>query len=147
MINFDLMIYLLLSIFIVGSLGIWIYLFFILKKSFHFSPIILKSNKINTKKNLVSIIIPARNEEKYIRRLYFEHFKTTLYTIMKLSVVDDNSSDKTLEILLSFKNNNNTTKIKIFKAGKKPEDWVGKNWPCYVGYKNSRGESFTFYRC
>ena len=66
MINFDLMIYLLLSIFILGSFGIWIYLFFILKKSFQFSPIILKSNKINTKKNLVSIIIPARNEEKHI---------------------------------------------------------------------------------
>ena len=59
-------------------------------------------------------------------------------------MVDDNSSDKTLEILLSLKNNNNTTKIKILKAGKKPEDWVGKNWPCYVGYKNSRGDHLLF---
>ncbi len=143
MINFDLMIYLLLSIFIVGSLGIWIYLFFILKKSFHFSPIILKSNKISTRKNFVSIIIPARNEEKYIEDCILSILKQN-YTNYEIIVVDDNSSDKTLEILLSIKNNNNTTKIKVLKAGKKPEDWVGKNWPCYVGYKNSRGEHLLF---
>ncbi len=143
MINFDLMIYLVLSIFIIGSLGIWIYLFFILKKSFHFSPIILKSNKINSKKNLVSIIIPARNEEKYIENCILSLLKQH-YTNYEIIVVDDNSSDKTLEFLQTLKNNNNANKIRILKAGKKPEYWVGKNWPCYVGYKNSRGDYLLF---
>ncbi len=143
MINLQIIVYLVSSIFIIGSLGIWIYLFFTLKKSFHFSPIILKSNKINMKKNLVSIIIPARNEEKYIKNCISSLLNQN-YTNYEIIVVDDNSSDKTLEFLQSLKNTNNADKIRIFEAGKKPEDWVGKNWPCYVGYKNSRGDYLLF---
>ena len=54
-----------------GSFGIWIYLFFALKKSFDFSPKMIQSNKLQSKGSIddcyISIIIPARNEEKYIK--------------------------------------------------------------------------------
>ncbi len=68
MVDLELVIHLILSALVVGSLGIWIYLFLILKKSFHFSPQILKPDKTDLKNNFVSIIIPARNEEKFIKK-------------------------------------------------------------------------------
>ncbi len=131
----------LLSIIVAGSFGIWIHLFFTLKKSFQFSPGILKSNERNLKKNLVSVIIPARNEEKYIKNCILSLLNQHLGINYEIIIVDDNSSDNTLEVLKFFKNND---KIRVMEAGNKPEDWIGKNWPCYVGYKNSRGEYLLF---
>ena len=131
----------LLSIIVAGSFGIWIHLFFTLKKSFQFSPGILKSNERNLKKNLVSVIIPARNEEKYIKNCILSLLNQHLVINYEIIIVDDNSSDNTLEVLKFFKNND---KIRVMEAGNKPEDWIGKNWPCYVGYKNSRGEYLLF---
>lgn len=143
MLESELILNIFLSILVVGSLGIWIHLFFTLKKSFRFSPCISKPNESDLKNNLVSVIIPARNEEKYIKNcilslLSQQHSQHINYEII---VVDDNSSDKTLEVLQFFKNND---KIRIFEAGNKPEDWIGKNWPCYIGYKKSRGEYLLF---
>jgi chlorobactene glucosyltransferase len=46
-----------------------------------------------------------------------------------------------LEIVESFRN---TGKIKVFDAGQKPEGWIGKNWACYIGYQNSRGNYLLF---
>jgi chlorobactene glucosyltransferase len=131
----------LLSIIVAGSFGIWIHLFFTLKKSFQFSPCILKSNERNLKKNLVSVIIPARNEEKHIKNCILSLLNQHLGINYEIIIVDDNSSDNTLEVLKFFKNND---KIRVIEAGNKPEDWIGKNWPCYVGYKNSRGEYLLF---
>ena len=55
-----------------GSFGIWVYLLFALKKSFDFSPRIIHSNELQSRKSIddcfISIIIPARNEEKYIKK-------------------------------------------------------------------------------
>ena len=36
------------------------------------------------------------------------------------------------------------SRVRIFKAGGKPSGWVGKNWPCYVGYQNSKGKYLMF---
>jgi hypothetical protein len=36
------------------------------------------------------------------------------------------------------------TRIRIFKAGPKPVGWIGKNWPCYIGYANSKGKYLVF---
>jgi chlorobactene glucosyltransferase len=130
-----------LSVLVIGSFGIWIYLFFTLKKSFQFSPCILNSNERNLKNNLVSVIIPARNEEKYIKNCILSLLNQHQNINYEIIIVNDNSSDKTLEVLKFFKNNN---KIRVFEAGNKPEYWIGKNWPCYVGYKNSRGEYLLF---
>jgi chlorobactene glucosyltransferase len=89
----------------------------------------------------VSVIIPARNEEKYIKNCILSLLNQHLGINYEIIIVDDNSSDNTLEVLKFFKNND---KIRVMEAGNKPEDWIGKNWPCYVGYKNSRGEYLLF---
>ncbi|MBA3749617.1 MAG: glycosyltransferase [Nitrosopumilus sp.] len=130
-----------MSILVVGSLGIWLHLFFILKKSFNFSPSISKSNPINVKNILVSIIIPARNEEKFIQ-MCLSSLLNQHYNNYEIIIVDDNSTDKTLEITRSLKRKND--KIRIIEAGEKPEGWIGKNWPCYVGYQQSKGRYLLF---
>jgi glycosyltransferase involved in cell wall biosynthesis len=140
MINFELVFIIVLSILTLGSLGIWVHLFLILRKSFKFSPRLLKPNDSETKSSFVSVIIPARNEEKLIRKCLSSLLNQN-HSNYEIIVIDDDSSDKTIEKTQSL---TNTGKIRIIKAGKKPEGWVGKNWPCYVGYKYSKGNYLLF---
>ena len=125
---------------VVGAFGIWLYLLFILKKSFDKSPIIKggRENTINC--DLLSVIIPARNEEKYIKNCVQSILNQTAKAYEVL-IVDDSSEDSTLAIVESFKNN---PKVRIIPAGPKPDGWIGKNWPCYVGYKNAKGKYLMF---
>jgi glycosyltransferase involved in cell wall biosynthesis len=140
MINLIFVFVIVLSLLTVGSLGIWIYLFFILKKSFKLSPRVLKSNEMETKNSFVSIIIPARNEEKLIKKC-LSSLLNQKHSNYEIIIVDDDSTDKTLEEIQSL---TKTNKIRIIKAGKKPGGWIGKNWPCYVGYKHSKGDYLLF---
>ncbi len=56
------------------------------------------------KKPLVSIIIPAFNEEKVIERL-LKSIKEQSYTNIEIIVIDDGSSDKTVEIAKKYTKN------------------------------------------
>lgn len=132
---------LLLSVIILGSLGIWAYLFFILKRSFNLSPNVNETDNSDTKLDLlVSVIIPARNEEKYIQKC----ISSLLHQSSKrfeLILVDDNSTDNTLNLIEHYKDD---PRVRIIKAGEKPLGWIGKNWPCFVGYSNSKGKYLLF---
>lgn len=130
----------LFSVIVLGAFGIWIYLLVVLKRSFTLSPVILKGNDYHGDGDLISVIIPARNEEKYIQKCVASLLDQNIdnYEIL---LVDDNSTDSTFEIIQRFQEN---TRIRIFKAGPKPEGWIGKNWPCYIGYTNSRGNYLMF---
>ncbi len=121
-------------------MGIWVHLFLILRKSFKFSPRLLKPNDNETKSSFVSIIIPARNEEKLIKKCLSSLLNQN-HSNFEIIVIDDDSSDKTIDKIQSL---TNTDKIRIIKAGKKPEGWIGKNWPCYLGYKYSKGNYLLF---
>jgi chlorobactene glucosyltransferase len=139
-VEISLLINVLLSIIMLGSCGIWIYLFSVLRRSFNLSPKINSDNSLNLEGELISIIIPARNEEKYI----LECIQSLLHQNMKnyeLLLIDDNSTDSTLELMESFKQD---PRVRILKAGEKPAGWVGKNWPCYIGYQNSKGKYLMF---
>ena len=141
MIDFETVFIIVLFILTVGSLGIWLHLFLILKKSFKFSPRLLKPNGVDTKiGSFVSIIIPARNEEKLIKKCLSSLVNQT-HSNYEIIVIDDDSTDKTIEKIQSLTNDD---KIRIIKAGKKPKGWVGKNWPCYIGYKYSKGNYLLF---
>ncbi len=141
MIDFETVFIIVLFILTVGSLGIWLHLFSILKKSFKFSPRLLKPNGVDTKKgSFVSIIIPARNEEKLIKKCLSSLLNQT-HSNYEIIVIDDESTDKTIEKIQSLTNDD---KIRIIKAGKKPKGWIGKNWPCFIGYKYSKGNYLLF---
>jgi len=92
-----------------------------------------------TNKNFkVSIIIPARNEEKNLPKLLKTLSKQT-YPLHEIIVVNDNSTDGTAKIARSFKN------VKLVNLNKEPpEGWLGKPWACWNGFKNSSGDLLVF---
>ena len=78
----------------------------------------------------VSIVIPARNEEEWIRDSFLSILNLN-YPQFEIIIVDDNSTDKTLEILndiLNFKPME-TQYIKHFKDGKVREILKSDKYP------------------
>ncbi|MBO8161859.1 MAG: glycosyltransferase family 2 protein [Thermosipho sp. (in: Bacteria)] len=97
----------------------------------------LKSQKTQNSYK-VSVIIPARNEEKNIRKI-LESLKNQNYPIAEIIVVDDNSKDNTAKVAKSFEN----VKVVTLKS-EPPEGWLGKPWACWNGYKISTGDILIF---
>ncbi len=84
----------------------------------------------------VSVIIPARNEEKRIRRLLDSLTRQTLQPF-EIIVVDDSSEDETKNIVRSYG-------LKVVDAGDLPDHWLGKPWACWQGARTAKGEIFVF---
>lgn len=81
----------------------------------------------------VSVIIPARNEARNLPAL----LGSMPADVLEVIVVDDNSTDETKAIAHRYG-------AKVFDAGKRPNDWTGKNWACHVGASNASGDYLLF---
>lgn len=84
----------------------------------------------------VSIIIPARNEEKNIALLLGDLQKQSL-SIHEIICVDDASEDNTKAVIQGFG-------VKLVSVLEKPQDWLGKSWACANGAKMATGDVFLF---
>lgn len=84
----------------------------------------------------VSIIVPARNEEENLGDL-LPSLARLDYPDYEILVVDDSSSDRTVEIALKLG-------ATVIAAGPKPPGWVGKNWACARGASNASGDLLLF---
>lgn len=85
---------------------------------------------------LVSVIIPARNEEKSLPKLLESLLKAD-YPNYEILVVDDHSEDLTYELAGKFP-------VTVIRAPLKPDGWIGKSWACYIGSCFANGELFLF---
>ena len=90
---------------------------------------------------MVSIVLPARNEEKYIEKCLDSLLKQD-YSNYEIIVINDSSSDNTEEIIKRYRKSH--SKIIYVNAQPKPKGWAGKNWACYQGYLHSKGDLFLF---
>lgn len=90
-------------------------------------------------KPLVSIIVPARNEQNYIKRCLLS-LLSQKYPNFQVTLVDDNSTDDTLSIAQSITD----SKLKIISIKNSPPGWAGKSWASHVGYLASEGEFLLF---
>ena len=107
----------------------------------------------NTLKNLpfVSIIVPARNEEKHIKRCLLSLLSQD-YPYFEIIAIDDNSTDSTLYIMNDIKNRTSKggkiglpiDKLKIISLNDKPDNWTGKTWASQQGYLHSKGNILLF---
>ncbi|MBN2442365.1 MAG: glycosyltransferase, partial [Spirochaetales bacterium] len=90
---------------------------------------------------LVSVIIPARNEEQTISGCLTSllHQKYKNYEIL---VLDDNSTDNTWPILKEFQKKSD--KIRIFAGLPLAEHWSGKQYACHQLVKEAKGEFLLF---
>jgi glycosyltransferase involved in cell wall biosynthesis len=85
-------------------------------------------------KKLVSIIITAYNEEKYIERAIISSLNQS-YENIEVIVIDDGSNDKTLEI-----SNKYLSKLKIFHNDSPQGLMEARN----IGVRNAKGEYIAF---
>ena len=111
----------------------WLFGFFILWK-------IPKCNEIKgigNKNNIsISILIPARNEEKNLEKL-FNSLDIQTIKVKEIILVDDSSTDRTADI--GRKHN-----VKVISLKSLPKGWVGKSWACYNGARAATGDYLLF---
>lgn len=103
----------------------------------------------------ISIIIPARNEEKNIANLLDSIFSQELNPELSYSenssfneltdssinievlVVNDQSIDATEEIARKYD-------VKVINIDSLPKGWLGKTWACYSGAEQATGDLLLF---
>jgi glycosyltransferase involved in cell wall biosynthesis len=100
----------------------------------------LKPARIN-EKPLVSILIPARNEEKNIGNILNDLCYQD-YQNIEIIVFNDGSTDNTNKVVAEFAAR--FPKIKILGSPTLPKGWLGKNYGCYNLSKNANGRYFLF---
>jgi len=136
----DIFNYILVSI-MIGVSGTWIFLIKSMLNSFSNTPYLDRFEKKNHEMAKVSIIVPARNEEKYIEKC-LDSLIDQDYENYEIIAIDDSSEDKTGDIIKKYSEKNG--KVIHVSARQKPDGWMGKNWACAEGYKKATGELLLF---
>ena len=88
---------------------------------------------------LVSVVIPARNEERAIARTVLAMLAQT-YADLEVIVVDDRSTDATPQILASLAD----PRLRIVEGEEPPAGWLGKPWALEQGSRHATGELLLF---
>ena len=96
---------------------------------------------INESPPLVSILLPARNEAKNIKRC-LRSLARQDYPNLEILVLDDNSTDDTAKIVNEFVSKDN--RIKLFTGEQLPAGWIGKCFACHQLAKLAKGDYFLF---
>lgn len=109
--------------------------------NFSNAPRINKSKTNFKKHNNISVLIPARNEEKNIGIVLHSLLQQN-YSIDEILVLDDQSTDNTSEKVNAFAEKD--SRIKLLKGKPLPEGWLGKNWACHQLSQNAKGELLLF---
>ncbi|MDB9722045.1 glycosyltransferase family 2 protein [Nitrosopumilus sp.] len=136
----DIIIYAVTAI-LIGICGAWVYLIKSMIETFTLTPYLDKFENTNNLTPKVSIILPARNEEKYLENC-LDSLIDQDYQNYEIIVIDDASEDSTGKIIAEYAKKN--SKIIHVSANSKPEGWMGKNWACMEGYRQSTGELLLF---
>src|SRR2546425_2918205 len=93
---------------------------------------------------LVSVIVPARDEEVNIERCVRSLLATT-YDPVEIIVVDDRSSDATPEIVERLARSAEAAgRLRLVRGAELPAGWFGKPWAVVQGYRTARGELLLF---
>ncbi len=90
---------------------------------------------------LVTVIVPARNEAHNIGRCVMSILSTT-YPNLEVVVIDDASTDGTADV--ARKAIDGDTRARIVRNAPLPDGWFGKQWACATGAKVARGEILQF---
>lgn len=100
----------------------------------------LKEYPLN-KARQVSVLIPARNEERNIRKLLID-LQGQTYKNIEVIVFNDLSTDSTRQIVEDFVKSDN--RFVLINGETLPEGWLGKNHACHQIAKHARGDYFLF---
>lgn len=89
----------------------------------------------------VSVLIPARNEEKNIKTC-IESLLNQKYPLFEIIAVNDRSTDNTLSILRQLEETH--PGLHVINIEKSLPDWSGKNYALHLGADQARGDWFLF---
>lgn len=91
--------------------------------------------------DLVSVLIPARNEAEDISTL-LESLKVQDYQNIEVIVLDDQSEDHTFSVCEEFSKSD--IRFKVIKGLPLKKGWLGKNYACYQLANQAKGKYLLF---
>src|ERR1700745_2547387 len=91
----------------------------------------------SSERPVVSVIVPARNEEACLGAC-LESLVAQTGVMFEIIVVDDGSTDRTRAIAESFSG------VQVIEPGPLPDGWSGKNNAVVAGAKAARGGGVVF---
>ncbi|HEY76672.1 MAG TPA: glycosyltransferase [Thermoflexia bacterium] len=89
----------------------------------------------------VSILVPARNEARNIRRC-LESLLAQDYPLLEVVVLDDGSTDETPEIVAEMAREH--PRLRVVRGQPLPPGWMGKNFACDQLARIAQGEWLLF---
>ncbi|OGW60349.1 MAG: hypothetical protein A2V83_03860 [Nitrospirae bacterium RBG_16_64_22] len=90
---------------------------------------------------LVSVVIPARNEEENIGPCV-ESLRKSAGCAIEIIVVDDESGDRTAEIVQAVQEKD--SRVRLVRLNGLEPGWVGKSHALFRGVREARGEWLLF---
>ena len=124
-----------------GVAGLWVYFLLYIINSMKRSPLLQNVDIITSNFPAVSIILPARNEERYIGPC-LQSLIAQNYPNLEIIAINDSSSDGTEKVIQEYAAKD--PRVIYVAARPKPEGWAGKNWACMEGYRKSSGRILLF---
>jgi chlorobactene glucosyltransferase len=100
-----------------------------------------KRAKVPDPAPMVSILVPARNEELNIEACV-KSLQQQDYPNFEIVVLDDNSTDNTAEIVSRIAAEDN--RVRLIKGQPLIENWAGKPFACYQLAQEARGSWYLF---
>jgi len=92
------------------------------------------------KSDRVSVLIPARNEEKKIGFLLERLILNK--NIFEILIYNDESTDQTAQVVSDFEKKD--SRIHLIQGNSLPKGWLGKNHACFELSKRAQGDFFLF---
>ena len=89
----------------------------------------------------ISLVLPARNEERNIERCLRSILSTT-YPALEVIVVDDHSEDATARIARDMAATDG--RLRVLASPPVPAGWFGKQWACTTGAAQAAGQLLLF---
>lgn len=127
--------------------GVWIALYLLLGMIFVISLFntltapLVKSGPQPQRRPRVSLLIPARDEERTITRC-LESLRQQAYPDFEIIVLDDHSRDRTADLVREQAALD--PRIRLLQGEALPPGWTGKNWACHQLSRAAAGEILLF---
>jgi len=101
----------------------------------------LKTLSDKQENEIVSILIPARNEYHNLRRC-LDSLINQDYSNIEILVLNDRSTDQTATLVEEYQNKDK--RVQLLQGQDLPDGWIGKHWACHQLSEAAKGTIILF---